>query len=276
MRRAMKRQGYLIALLLLPFSHLVWAEKTLVPLRHWIVEGEAGGSVVVFLERSDDGEAMASVAAVETSSGDRARLFSAFDLEEGIATRRIDDLGTGWFAEWRLDTGVRNLPVPGSVGHGSSADWLIQAEELRQRESPGETFTLETADGAFVTWFEPAGTERPSYTGRVEALATLASQLRESPPPASTLRIMRLLGRLIRGEGEAPLSEFDNVIGAIQDALLAAGVEAEASAEDDEVQVEPQRLPLAEQPDRIDALRRQLEAMEAPNEGDTSKPEAGR
>lgn len=232
----------------------------LVPTKHLVLPGEQGAEVAVFHRVGDEDRPPATLAAIEMGDGSRARLLAQFDPASGVAVQRLEDLSTGWYAEWRLETGIRNLAEIGAVGDGSAGDWVRHAQERTEEESTGRTLYLETADGAFVTWFEPTASKTAADDARVEGMAEFTRQLAEHRPPGPAIRAVRLLAPLTSRRAAGGLSHFETLITALQDSMAVSGLDVDSTTEDDPT---ARILPLSERRDRIDSLRKDLEGYEA-------------
>lgn len=207
------------------------AAEELAPLRQLRLEGADAttkAQLLVALRRANgDDRPLATVALLETDEGNRARLIAFTDHVAGVSVQRFEDLNSGWWAEWSLDSGMTNLgdaadyPTPGQ--------WFDEVEERRRSQRPTATLSIVTSDGASTVWEEPAFVE-PSAAAEAsaEALASLAAALRESAVPTSVRDEVGRLVQLLDRSSEA--AHFHDLISALSDALLISGPASDRSS----------------------------------------------
>lgn len=248
----------LVALLLAALPTAADTPSDLVAEEHIRLDQEYGGDAFVFFALETESHGPATLAAIELATGERIFLLTKFDLETGIAVQRLDDLSTGWFVEKVVDSGLRHIAEPGTVGGGSTSAWLEHFVALTQDPSYRETISLETVDGGFATW-EMSNSEsvKEREARQKGAVLEFAQQLGEAAPPVSARRAVALVHTLLSNHEDSSLDHFEDLIQVLNDAFEDA--ELPPLSEEEMIQSPTSvRVPLADSKDEIKRLRRSL------------------
>lgn len=217
-------------------------------------DGEEVGEYLVV--HDNDSTPPAILGLVRTKDNYRAQLRFTLDREKGVATQRFLDHQSGWWVERRHDFGMRTLGGPEDFYDG--IEWVAAVRDRHERESPTATYTLTTSDGAHVEWTKAAGaSDQEAEKAWKDALATFASVLAETDPPASALAELEFVSALLQSaEGDA-ISTFRHLV---HEAVSAARAAIPSMAASRELQVDVNR----EQPGAVAGLMSILD--ESPQE----------
>lgn len=225
---------------------------------HLRIDHESGGDAYFFIVQDRQRGGFASVGVVELATGERSFLSATMDLKEGMAVHRFEDHSTGWHAEFVIDMGMRHIAEPGTVGGGSTSDWLQHVVELTADPSSEGTIRISTSDGAEVSWLESGGIsagERQERKGI--AIQELGRRLAETPPPPSSQRAVTLIVTLLSENSGSMADHFEDLVLALEGAFHAADLPALGQADEGQPP-KSVHVPRSESEGDVERMRRSL------------------
>jgi len=195
-----------LAALFASLASLAGAE-TIVPVAYVELiqsDGSPAGEYLVIDSFDPETGPLFTAGLLEAPGGHRLLQTDRMDRDNGLRIQRLEDLGSGWWAELELDFGFKNLGSP--LDYADPMEWSMAARDRARSERATTTYTIRFSDGRSARWTKPYGEAAEGEKNREAALVDLAASLTEAKLPDSTVTALETLATLQASDNHPELA----------------------------------------------------------------------